>query len=118
MRRLIYILTGSLILVLSGCTKYEIPVPECPDGTTGISFSSGIQPIFDNNCLICHAGGQSPDLSPGWSYDELMDGEFINADFPCSSRIYEVFSGTHDGRVTEEERLDILGWIQEGAENN
>lgn len=118
MRRLIFILTGALILVLTGCSKYEIPAPECPEGTADVSFSSDIQPIFDNSCLVCHSGGQAPDLSPGWSYDELMDGEYVDIDFPCSSILYEIFSGTHDGRVTTEEALDILGWIQEGAENN
>ena len=111
-------LTGALILALSGCSKYEIPTPPCPDGTADMSFSSDIQPIFDNNCLVCHSGGQAPDLSPGWSYDELIDGGYVDTDFPCSSILYEIFSGTHDGRVTPEEGLDILGWIQKGADND
>lgn len=118
MRRVIFILTGSLILLLSGCSKYEIPVPECPEGSSGISFSADIQPIFDAKCVVCHGGATAPDLSDGWSYEELIDGEYVDTEFPCSSILYEVFSGTHDGRATDEEVLDILGWIQEGAENN
>ncbi len=66
MRRTIYILTGLLILILSGCIKYEIPAPECPDNLpTGVSFATDIQTIFDQKCAVCHSGGQAPDLSPG-----------------------------------------------------
>jgi len=119
MRRLLMILTGSMIVILSGCTKYEIPAAECPeDLPTNVSYSADVQPIFDANCVMCHAGGQSPDLSPGWSYDELIDGDYVDTDFPCSSPLYEVFSGTHDGRARDEELLTILGWIDEGAKDN
>jgi len=119
MRRLIFILTGLLISLLSGCSKYEIPAPDYPEGIpTGVSFSADIQPIFDNDCVLCHSGGQAPDLSQGWSYDELIDGEFVNTDDPLTSSIYQVFSGSHDGRATNHEVLTILGWIIEGAENN
>lgn len=119
MRRLMIILTGSLIMILSGCTKYEIPKPECPeDLPTNVSFSSDIQPIFDQNCVSCHSGAQSPDLSPGWSYDELIDGGYVDTDFPCSSLLYETLLGSHDGRTSEDETLTILGWMDEGAEDN
>jgi mono/diheme cytochrome c family protein len=119
MRRMIYILAGSLILFLSGCSDYIIPAPEYPEGIpTDVSYSGDVQPIFDKNCLTCHSGGQSPDLSADWSYDELIEGEFVNTDEPMESPVYQIFSGTHDGRATEEEILTILGWIIEGAENN
>ncbi len=119
MRRMLIILTGALVMMLSGCTKYEIPKPECPeDLPTGVSYSADIQPIFDQKCVMCHGGGQAPDLSPGWSYDELMDGGYVDTDFPCSSSLYEIFSGTHGGRANEEELLIILGWIDEGAQDN
>lgn len=121
MRRLIFLLTGSLILMLSGCSKYEIPKPECPENLpTDVSFATDVQPIFDAKCnaAVCHGGGQAPDLSAGWSYDELIDGEYVDTEFPCSSKLYEVFSGTHGGRATDEELLTILGWIDEGAQDN
>jgi hypothetical protein len=111
-------LTGTLVLCLSGCTKYEIPTPPCPDGTHGLSYSADIQPIFNQSCTMCHSGSQVPDLSEGWSYDELMDGGYVDADFPCESILYTKFSDTHDGRASEEEVLMILGWIQDGAEDN
>jgi hypothetical protein len=119
MRRLMMLLTGSLVVILSGCTKYEIPKPECPENLpAGVSFSADVQPIFDQNCVMCHGGGQSPNLSLGWSYDELTAGGYLDTDFPCSSLIYETLTGTHQGRASDEDILTILGWINEGAEDN
>jgi hypothetical protein len=119
MRRLMIILTGSLIMILSGCTKYEIPKPECPENLpTNVSFAGEVQPIFDQKCVACHGGGQSPRLSPGWSYDELIDGGYVDTEFPCSSLLYEQLNGSHSGRASEEEMLTILGWIDEGAQDN
>jgi len=119
MRRLIFLLTGALFLTLSGCTKYQIPAPECPeDLPTNVSFSGDIQPIFNANCIVCHSGGQPPNLSEGWAYDELIDGGYVDTDFPCESEIYQVLTGTHTGRATDDEVLTILGWIDEGAQDN
>ena len=118
MRRVIIIFTGALILGFAGCAHYEIPVPECPDGDRTAKFSNDIQAIFNQNCIACHSGSQAPDLSEGWSYDELIEGEYVNTEFPCESMLYLVFSGTHDGRASVEEVSKILGWIQEGAEDN
>ena len=118
MRRLM-ILTGSMIVILAACTQYEIPAPECPeDLPTNVSYSADVQSIFDASCVMCHNGGQVPDLTPDWSYDELIDGEYVDTDFPCSSYLYEILIGSHADRVTEDEVLTILGWIDEGAEDN
>ena len=114
-----FFLTGVAILGLSACSKYTIPAPEYPDGMPeNVSYSGDIQPIFDNKCLTCHSGGQSPDLSPDWSYDELIEGGYVNSDEPMESSLYQIFDGTHQGRATYDETLYILGWIKEGAENN
>jgi hypothetical protein len=119
MRRVIFLLACMGVLSLSECAKYQIPKPECPeDVPTDVSFSGDIQPIFNNSCVVCHGGGQAPDLSPGWAYEELIDGGYVDTDFPCESGIYQVFSTTHGDRATEEEILTILGWIYEGARDN
>ena len=118
MRRLM-ILTGSMIVILAACTQYEIPAPECPeDLPTGVSYANDVQPIFDQNCVMCHSGDQAPDLSPGWSYDELMDGDYVDTDFPCSSILYTKLSEGHNNVPTEDDLLTILGWIDEGAQDN
>ena len=119
MRRLMLIVTGSMIVILTGCTKYEIPKPECPENLpTNVSFAGDVQPIFDQNCVSCHGGGQAPNLSPGWSYDELIFGGYVDTEFPCSSSLYEKLNGSHSGNASEEELLTILGWIDEGAQDN
>ena len=120
MRRLLKILTASLVVILAACTQYEIPKPPCPeDLPTGVSYANDVQVIFDAKCVMCHSGGQVPDLSPGWSYDELIDGGYVDTDSPCSSELYEkLLTGKHDGRATDEEELIILGWMDEGAEDN
>ena len=123
MRRMMLIMTGSLLVILSACTQYEIPAPECPENLpTGVSYASDVQTIFDANCVMCHSGGQAPDLSPDWSYDELIDGTdsdgnpYVDADFHCSSGLYLKLSGDHN--ADEDEVLTILGWMDEGAEDN
>ena len=119
MRRVIFLMTGLMILILSGCSNYEIPAPECPVGETDVSYSGDIQPIFNNKCISCHSGNQAPDLSDGWSLEELVDGGYLaEPEFACESSLYQVFSGTHAGRLTDEELMQILGWIQEGAQDN
>ncbi len=112
------IVTGSMIVILTACTKYEIPKPDCPENLpTNVSYAGDVQPIFDSRCLMCHGGSQSPDLSPGWSYDELTQGGYIDTDFPCSSLLYIKLSEGHN-TPPEEELLTILGWITEGAQDN
>ena len=118
MRRVIFLMTGLMILILAGCSNYEYAV-DCPEGNDGVSFQRDLQPIFNNKCILCHSGSRAPDLSDGWSYDELMDG-FVDTDAPCASRLYEALSlsAHNDVDITEEDELNILGWIQEGAQDN
>ena len=119
MRRVIIIVTGLVIAILSACSDYTIPTPPCEEGATDVSYSGDIQPIFNSNCVSCHSGSQSPDLREGWSYDELIDGAYVaEPEFACESTLYQIFSGTHDGRASDDEILQILGWIQEGAQDN
>ncbi len=118
MRRVIFLMTGLIILILAGCSNYEYAV-DCPDGLTDVSFQDDIQPIFNNKCISCHSGSRAPDLSDGWAYEELMNG-FVDTDDPCASRLYEALSlpAHSDVGITEDDELTILGWIQEGAEDN
>ena len=119
MRRVILFTTGLLIAILSGCSNYTIPTPPCEEGTSGVSFSGDIQPIFNSNCIACHSGAQAPDLREGWSYEELVDGGYIaEPEFACESILYQKLSEGHNGVPGDEEIMQILGWIQEGAREN
>jgi len=119
MRRVILFMTGLLVAVLSGCSNYEIPAAECPEGTSGVSFSGDIQPIFNSKCTTCHSGAQAPDLREGWAYDELIDGGYVaEPEFACESILYQKFFDSHSGRLSDDQLMQILGWIQEGAQDN
>ena len=112
------ILAGALV-ILAACTKYEIPKPPCPeDLPTNVSYSGDVQPIWDAKCVMCHNGAQTPDLRPDWSYDELIDGGYVDTDFPCESELYQTLIGSHADRIDDDEVLTVLGWIDEGAEDN
>ena len=123
MKRLLMILTGSL-LILAACTDaYVIEKPPClldevDPLPTGISYSADVQPIFDAKCVLCHNGGQVPDLRPDWSYDELIDGGYVDTDFPCESELYGKLTGSHADRIEEDELITILVWMDEDAKDN
>lgn len=118
------ILAGILV-ILAACTKYEIPKLPCPEEDKlpdNVSYSADVQPIFDQKCVLCHSGGQAPDLRPDWSYDELTDGGYVDdggTGVPCETPLYETLSGSHADRITEFERDTIIvNWMYKGAEDN
>ncbi len=44
--------------------------------TSGVSFSRDIQPIFNNNCVVCHTGTSGPQgltLDTGKAYNNLVN---------------------------------------------
>jgi hypothetical protein len=98
------------------------------DGSTcNISYSTTIQPIFNNNCTGCH--GSSGGLNLG-SYSTLNNGgtsgAVIIAENGSGSRLIQKLRGTASGSQMPASGccLDasviqlIETWIDEGAENN
>ena len=98
------------------------------DGATcNISYSTTIQPIFNNNCTGCH--GSSGGLNLG-SYSTLNNGgtsgAVIIAENGAGSRLIQKLRGTASGSQMPASGccLDasviqlIETWIDEGAENN
>jgi hypothetical protein len=100
---------------LFSCEKYIILPPVIEEG---VSFSTQIQPIFDDGCVSCHSGVIDPDLRPENSYEALFDGVYVDTLNPEASTIYTELRDGHNSRATEEEKLLILQWIKEGALNN
>ena len=117
MKNLFYFLiTGmfAVALFLGSCEKVVYPPIEVPDT---VSYSLDIQPIWDSKCTDCH--GINPDLSPDVSYNNLINGGYINTEDPPESELMKkLYSGSHDARALEEEKLLILKWIELVAENN
>lgn len=103
---------------LSSCDKYSFE-PPAVDPNNPWSLEADIQPVFDANCIACHGGRVSPDLRSGRSHNSLTKGGYV--DTPAEqSRLFNKLSTDpdHTKLITETDRLKILYWIQQGAENN
>lgn len=115
-----HILVAVIMLVaVAGFTSCEkvgiLPVPFDPNAP--ISFKADIQPIFSANCVSCHGGTKSPDMRDGKSYNALKT---VYVTSPAeSSRLYsKMTSSGHTSRSTDNEKLKVLNWIKQGAQNN
>ena len=123
-KRLIFLFTVFLSLLVTGC-RYDfiLPVPETPvEGD--ISFASQVEPIFytGNKCTSCHkTGGQSPNYTTGQAYASIVPN-LVNLAKPDQSIIY-TFPGpttpTHSWKkLSAGEAAIILEWVKQGAKNN
>jgi hypothetical protein len=124
---LLYFLAPAMLLVIlnSGC-KYDQVVPEIIEPPAEVTFSGDLLPIFNDGCNVsgCHSpGAVAPDLSPNNAYDALINGGYINLDFPEESELYRWVNGEGSTTMpisgTDPEIVAIvLKWIQDGALNN
>ena len=120
--RIRQILVG-LVLVATGagfssCEKYQYNPPAVdPDATW--SLQTDIQPIFNSSCIGCHGGTTtSPDLRDGRSYLALTRGNYVDEPALSSELYSTMISASHAARSTEADKLKVLYWITQGAENN
>jgi mono/diheme cytochrome c family protein len=103
----------------------EASTPQSETSSSGVSYSSEIQPIFDNDCGGCHGG--SGGLSLG-NYDQLMaggnGGALVVAGSPDDSILVKRLTGEispkmpRGGSLSDEQINLIRQWIEEGALNN
>jgi hypothetical protein len=103
----------------TACDKYSF-IPPAVDPDYPWSFSEDIQPIFNNNrCTECHRGGVPPDLREGQSYNTLTRGDYVTRPGEQSRLVNKLTADPdHAILVTEQDRLKIQYWIEQGAENN
>jgi len=124
MKRLL-IYTGLLLFLsfgLASCYKDVIlPAVSVTKPPQFVSFSSDLQPIFTTNCALsgCHvAGSQTPYLTAGGSYQQLLGG-FVNTIVPTQSEIYIQINGNMQVHIPNAaDRQKIYDWIRNGAPNN
>lgn len=110
------ILLGGAGLLIS-CEKYTY-MPEVINPGETILFETQIQPIFTNNCIVCHKGSRNPDLRDGNSYNSLTTGGYVNLPAETSRLYKQVTSSSHASYTIDTEKQLILLWIQQGALNN
>jgi len=102
---------------ISSCEKYTyLPRPVDPDAIW--HFQTEIQPIFNSNCITCHGGAQSPDLRDGKSYNALTKGGFVKTPAESSRLYLQLNSASHASKTTASDKLKVLYWITQGAQNN
>ncbi len=120
-------------LITSCEYKYIEPAPVVViDPTVPVSFTADIQPIFTSNCISCHAGSQSPDLTSANSFAALVTNatpatKYIDTATPSNSYLYQKLMGTQTtgsqmplgGSPLAQSKTDlVLTWITQGAKNN
>lgn len=118
-----------VLLLFAGCAKDTTVYPGTEtEVTKAVSFSTDMQPIFTKSCALsgCHgAGGRSPVLTEGTSYNSLINGNYINVSKPESSLLYLWLTGVKTpampvGAANNPSNINglTLAWIKQGAKNN
>lgn len=110
----------AMVFVLVSCEYKVITMPEgqIPDE---VNFSVHVQPIFDANCISCHASQAFPPiLLENVAYNNLFTGGYIDTVQADQSGLYIKIQSSHPDQFvpTLQEKELILKWIEEGAKNN
>ena len=113
-----------MFLFLVSCTKDYLVPPDTP--AQGVSFSNDVIPIFNDNCISCHNGGISPNLTADKAYGELTSiPDLVKPGDPDNSELYHRMMGMGMGSMMPpsgmmpKSKTDVIyQWIKEGALNN
>jgi hypothetical protein len=127
MKQLI-IYTGLILMTgigLIGCYK-DVVLPEAavdPDGPPmAVSFKNELIPMLNTKCALsgCHvSGAHKPYLASAISYQEIVNGGFVNTLVPKESKIYKMINGEMKEYIpSAADRQKIYDWIRNGALNN
>ena len=126
MKRLLY---PGLIFVMSisftGCYR-DVIFPEAaidPDGPPQlVSFKMDIAPMLNSKCALsgCHvSGSHKPYLPSDVSYQQIVNGGFVNTILPKESTIYKMINGEMREYIpAAADRQKVYDWIRNGALNN
>ena len=125
-QRLLLVGLVSAIGFMTSCEKdYFVPEPIDPNDTTTtvdtVFYATDMQPFFDLKCAGCHNGGGIPlNLSPGVSYDAIINGGYIDATTPSNSKLYvKITPGESMAQYsTPDDTKMTFDWITQGALNN
>jgi len=125
-RILIYIgLLFGAGLVFVSCYK-DVNIPAVPPNSEGppqyVSYSQELSPLFNSSCALsgCHlAGGHHPYLNSEISYNELVNGGYVNTTVPKESILYIKINSTMQQFIpSATDRQKVYDWIRNGAPNN
>jgi hypothetical protein len=110
-------------VLVAGCGGGDVPVP-LADGETP-TYERHIAPLFAEHCTDCH--GAFAAVEGGWDatdYELVLTsgdgGPAVIAGDPDASRVVRMMRGEDEvmppkGRLSEEARVLVEGWIRTGA---
>jgi hypothetical protein len=114
-----------MVLGLTSCYK-DVLLPEAtvdPDGPPqAVSFKTTLAPLFQSNCAKsgCHvSGAHKPYMTNDVSYQQIVNGGYVNALVPKESIIYKMINGEMKEYIpSADDRQKVYDWIRNGAPNN
>ena len=126
--KLIIIYIGLILLAgvgLIGCYK-DIILPDVAVDSDAppqaVSFKNDIAPLVNANCALsnCHvSGAHKPYMTLDVSYQQIVNGGFVNTIVPKESILYEMINGEMQQYIpSASDRQKIYDWIRTGASNN
>jgi hypothetical protein len=125
-RPLLYIgLMLTLIISLLSCYK-DIIKPDLPKDPNAppqqVSFNTELKPLFSASCakVGCHvSGGHHPYMTEDVSYQQIVNGGFVNIALPKESILYKQINGDMGEHIPSlTDRQKVYDWIRNGAPNN
>ena len=125
-RLLIYAgLIFTLGIVFTSCYK-DIIKPDLADDPEGtpkqVSFKTELAPLFNTSCALagCHvSGARKPYLTPDISYQQIVNGGFVNNALPKESILYKMVYGEMAEYISSKaDKQKVYDWIRNGAPNN
>ena len=113
------------MFALTGCYK-DIILPDVavdPDAPPqAVSFKTDIAPMVATNCAKsgCHVtGGHKPFMTFPGSYEQIVNGGYVNTLIPKQSVLYIKINGEMKEYLpSATDRQKIYDWIRNGAPNN
>jgi len=124
----LFIYAGLIFIMgigLTGCYK-DVILPDTavdPDGPPQfVSYKDQLAPLFNTSCALsgCHvSGAHKPYLATATSYQEIVNGGFVNLLIPKESILYKKINGEMKEYIpSATDRQKVYDWIRNGAPNN
>jgi hypothetical protein len=115
----------AMVFYLSSCYK-DVILPDVavdPDGPPqAVSYSVDLAPMLNTKCALsgCHvSGAHKPYLNTAISYQEIVNGGFVNTLVPKESQLYKMINGEMKEYIPSAvDRQKVYDWIRNGAPNN
>jgi hypothetical protein len=112
-------------IYLTSCYK-DVILPETsvdPEGPPqAVSFKTQLAPLFNTNCAVagCHvAGAHKPYMDLDVSYQQIINGGFVDTNVPKASILYIQVNGEMREHIPiASDRQRVYDWIRNGAPNN